>query len=185
MHVLGDAEFDDLDQGVDSHDFAGYHSFLHGPEPVVVGAKSAQAQYSALVDQVKSWLEGGVSDDDIAVCARSGPLLEGAAQALKAAGVLTCQLGPDEAVGDGVRLGTMHRLKGLEFRCVAITECDDDNVPARWDLTPFVDDPVQRNHDLQRERCLLYVAATRARDGLWVGWSGKRSRFLGDPDGDS
>ena len=99
--------------------------------------------------------------------------------------MLTCQLGPDEAVGDGVRLGTMHRLKGLEFRCVAITDCDDDTVPARWDLTPFVDDPVQRNHDLQRERCLLYVAATRARDGLWVGWSGKRSRFLSDPDGDS
>jgi superfamily I DNA/RNA helicase len=185
LNVLGDAEFDDLDQGTDSHDFAGYHSFLHGPEPVVVGAKSTQAQYSALVDQVKSWLEGGVSDDDIAVCARSGPLLEGAAQALKAAGVLTCPLGPDEAVGDGVRLGTMHRLKGLEFRCVAITDCDDDTVPARWDLTPFVDDPVQRNHDLQRERCLLYVAATRARDGLWVGWSGKRSRFISDPDGDS
>jgi hypothetical protein len=185
LHVLGDAEFDDLDEGPDSHDFAGYHSFLHGPEPVVMGAKSAQAQYSALTDQVKSWLEGGVSSDDIAICARSGPLLEGAAQALKAAGVLTCQLGPDEAVGDGVRLGTMHRLKGLEFRCVAITDCDDDNVPARWDLTPFVDDPVQRNHDLQRERCLLYVAATRARDGLWVGWSGKRSRFLADPDADS
>ena len=72
----------------------------------------------------------------------------------------------------------MHRLKGLEFRCVAIVECDDDNMPAHWDLTPAAADPVQREQDIQRERCLLYIAATRARDRLWVGWSGKASRFL-------
>ncbi len=53
---------------------------------------------------------GGIPEEDIAVCARSGPLVEGAIQALKAAGVLTCTLGPDEAVGAGVRIGTMNRL---------------------------------------------------------------------------
>jgi ATP-dependent exoDNAse (exonuclease V) beta subunit len=30
-----------------------------------------------------------------------------------------------------------------------------------------------------RERSLLYVAATRARDGLVVSWSGKPSELLG------
>jgi superfamily I DNA/RNA helicase len=181
LQVLGDGKFDDLDDGSDQHDFAGYHSFLHGPEPVFVGERSEQGQHAALIEQIKQWIDGGVDPEEIAVCARTGPAVGGAMQALKASGLPTCELGPEEAKGDGVRLGTMHRLKGLEFRCVAIIDCDDDSMPAHWDLTPESEDAVQRAHDLQRERCLLYVAATRARDGLWVGWSGKPSRFL--PEG--
>lgn len=185
LQVLGDADFDDLDGQSDDQDFAGYHSFLHGPEPVIDGERSAQAEHAALADQVASWVMGGVPEEEIAVCARTAPALEGADRALRAAGVLTCALGTDEPVGDGVRLGTMHRLKGLEFRCVAIIDCDDDSMPAHWDLTPANEDPVQRDHDLQRERCLLYVAATRAREGLWIGWSGKPSRFLPYTEGGS
>ena len=138
------------------------------------------AAFSTAV-QIKQWIDGGVDPEEIAVCARTGPAVGGAMQALKASGLPTCELGQDEARANGVRLGTMHRLKGLEFRCVAIIDCDDDSMPAHWDLTPESEDAVQRAHDLQRERCLLYVAATRARDGLWVGWSGKPSRFL--PEG--
>ena len=178
LQVLGEAEFDDLDEGSDRQDLAGYHSFLHGSPPTLVGERSTQAQHVALAEQIRQWIDNGVSEEDVAVCARSGPLVDGAVQALKAAGVSTCVLGQDQPVGEGVRIGTMHRLKGLEFRCIAIVECDDDNVPAHWDLTAAADDPVQRDQDIQRERCLLYVASTRARDQLWVGWSGNPSRFL-------
>ena len=80
---------------------------------------------------------------------------------------------------DGVRLGSMHRMKGLEFLAVAVFNVDDDRVPLAWDLTPTSDDQVQHRVGLMRERCLLYVACTRASDHLWVGWSGKPSRFLG------
>jgi len=39
--------------------------------------------------------------------------------------------------------------------------------------------------DWETERpCLLYVACTRGRDNLWVGWSGTPSRFLGPMLGD-
>ena len=182
LQVLGDSNYDDLDDGSDKHDFAGYHSFLHGPSPEFVGERSVQAQHSAMVEQIKQWIDGGVDPEGIAVCARTGSSVGAAMQALKVSGLPTLELGQDEASGSGVRLGTMHRLKGLEFRCVAIVDCDDDSMPAYWDLTPEHDDAVQRAHDLQRERCLLYVAATRARDGLWVGWSGQRSRFLPEVD---
>ena len=70
-------------------------------------------------------------------------------------------------------------MKGLEFRCVAVVDVDDGRVPSRSSLTDKASDEVQHRLDIQRELCLLYVACTRARDHLWVGWSGKPSRFLG------
>ena len=61
---------------------------------------------------------------------------------------------------------------------MAIIDCDDDNMPAHWDVTRSAADPVQHDVDLVRERCLLYVACTRAREALWIGWTGKPSRFV-------
>lgn len=45
-------------------------------------------------------------------------------------------------------------------------------------ITPESDDPIAHAHDLQRERCLLFVARTRARDDLYVSYSGDPSPFL-------
>ncbi|MCA1676310.1 MAG: hypothetical protein LC799_30420 [Actinobacteria bacterium] len=52
------------------------------------------------------------------------------------------------------------------------------HVPAPSAVTPAVDD--QRSHDLdvQRERCLLFVACTRAREKLVVSWHGAPSPLL-------
>ncbi len=70
-------------------------------------------------------------------------------------------------------------MKGLEFKRMALVDVDDATIPSPYALTDAAADEVQHRVDLQREQCLLYVAATRARDELWVGWSGKPSRFLG------
>ena len=78
----------------------------------------------------------------------------------------------------------MYRMKGLEFRCVAVLDCDDDRMPLKHALTDKSLDELQHRYDLQQERCLLYVACTRARNHLWIGWSGKPSRFLGPIIGD-
>ena len=51
-------------------------------------------------------------------------------------------------------------------------------------LTDTAVDEMQRRQDLRLECRLLYVAYTRARNHLWVGWSGKPSRFLGPILGD-
>ena len=61
--------------------------------------------------------------------------------------------GSDEA---GVRMGTMKRIKGLEFRAVAMA-CADPN------------DPMNHLAEAEpRDRCERYVAATRAREHLLV-----------------
>jgi superfamily I DNA/RNA helicase len=177
LALLGEEPYDDLDEGTEEQDLAGYHSFLHGPEPTMAGFPSKRAEYEALVGQLTRWIDSGVPEEDIAVCARSGGF-DAIAAVLKNAGILPCILGRDLPKEDGVRLGTMHRLKGIEFRCVAVIDADDDSVPAHWDVTSESVDPVRHLEDLRRERCVLYVACTRARDDLWIGWSGRPSRFL-------
>lgn len=179
LSLLGDGTYDDLDDGIESSDFAGYHSFLHGPRPTVSGHRSRKGQLDALAAQVRQWTVDGVHEDDIGIAARTATHFESIERALQSAGVATCRLGSEPPTGSGVRIGTMHRFKGLEFRCVAVADVDADTVPAQWDLTPATADEVQHRIDLQRERCLLYVACTRARDDLWVGWSGNPSPFLG------
>ena len=69
-------------------------------------------------------------------------------------------------------------MLGLEYERVAVCDVDDDSVPAAWAMTDKDADPVQHASDLELEECLLYVAATRARVGLYLTWAGTPSRFL-------
>ncbi|BCJ62761.1 3'-5' exonuclease [Micromonospora endophytica] len=72
----------------------------------------------------------------------------------------------------------MHAMKGLEFRCVAMVGVTAKAVPFAKEVTPPEVDPVQHDSDLLRERCLLFVASTRAREAQYVSWSGTPSPFL-------
>jgi superfamily I DNA/RNA helicase len=69
-------------------------------------------------------------------------------------------------------------MKGLEFRCVAVISVDDTAVPAPNAITADAEDPVAHAHDLLCERCLLFVACTRARDALYISHTGSPSPFL-------
>jgi len=71
------------------------------------------------------------------------------------------------------------RDEGLEFQAVAVIGVADGVVPAPSALTRVADDPVAHAQDLQRERCLLFVALTCARDHLYISYSGSPSAFLG------
>jgi superfamily I DNA/RNA helicase len=50
-------------------------------------------------------------------------------------------------------------------------------VPANLITVPH-EDALINAQDLQRERCLLFVACTRARDHLYVSYAGEQSPFL-------
>jgi superfamily I DNA/RNA helicase len=186
MALLGAETYDDLNEGTDSQDLAGYHSLLSGEPPAVCKARSAKEQSDELVKQILTWInDNSIDPSDIGIAARDSGSLTLVAGALSAAGIAHSVLQKDLSTEEGVKLGTMHRMKGLEFRCVAVYDCDDDRMPMRAALTDKSVDELQHRHDLQHERCLLYVACTRARNHLWVGWSGRPSRFLGPILGDS
>jgi hypothetical protein len=82
--------------------------------------------------------------------------------------------------GSELSVATMHRMKGLEFRCVAVVGVGVGvgQVPPPSAVTPAEEDRATHDLDIQRERCLLLVACTRAREELAVSWHGKPSPLL-------
>ena len=82
---------------------------------------------------------------------------------------------PDESSG-GVRLATMHRVKGLEFDRMVIASVNHDVVPSAAAVQD--ENGSVRAAAETSERALLYVAATRAKKELSVLSYGTRSPFL-------
>lgn len=178
LAVLGEGDFDDLDAGQDPHGTAEYHSYLHGEYPVVAGFSTPAEMATALAAQVSEWVADGIDESTIAVAL---PTKDGFAlveQALRAAGLRSFKLGKDLKFGEGVAIGTMHRMKGLEYVAVAVAGAGADQLPNPKAIAAVAGDPAETARELQRERCLLYVASTRARELLWVGYAGRPSPFL-------
>jgi superfamily I DNA/RNA helicase len=173
--ALGKASVTGLDDEADT--LTGYRSPLHGRRPKVVATRTREAEYAALVRQVTAWRDEGIEPHAIGVAARSNWMVKEAAAALGAVGMRTVSLSA-KASKDAVRVGTMHSMKGLEFQAVAVIGVADGTVPAPNALTEAVSDPVAHAQDLQRERCLLFVALTRARDHLYISYNGSPSAFL-------
>jgi superfamily I DNA/RNA helicase len=71
----------------------------------------------------------------------------------------------------------MHRVKGLEFERVLIASVNAGVIPLSAALSKS-EDPVLRRETEAREKALLYVSATRARNALVVTSSGQASPFL-------
>lgn len=71
---------------------------------------------------------------------------------------------------------TMHRAKGLEFTHVLLFGVHEGSVP--FGVKEHAASEADLADALLRERSLLYVAATRARDVLAVSWSGEKSSLL-------
>lgn len=176
--ILVDTPVEDL--GGDGADtLAGYRSLLHGRRPHADGYTSETAEVTALAGRVQEWLNSGLAASEIAVCARFSTSLARASETLNAAGIPTVRVkdhpSPDD---EGVRLATMHAMKGLEFRGVALVGVNSRAVPFAKEITPLEVDQIQHDSDVLRERCLLFVACTRAREVLHVSWSGQPSSFL-------
>ncbi|MCX5040580.1 MULTISPECIES: UvrD-helicase domain-containing protein [Streptomyces] len=178
--ILATVSVDDLG-GEGSDTLAGYRSLLHGRRPQVAGHGSEQAEVAALVERVRGWIAQGIAPSEIGVCTRFNVLLDKAYDRLTAAGVPVVRVKDGQGSGiDGVRLATMHAMKGLEFRCVAVLGVTAGAVPFAREVTPASVDSLQHDSDLMRERCLLFVACTRAREALAVTWSGPGSPFIPD-----
>jgi hypothetical protein len=158
---------------------AGYRSLLHGTRPEASGHPNEHAEITALVERVRGWVDQGILPSEIAVCTRFNILLDKVLDRLTADGIPAVRVkdrpGPEV---DGVRLASMHSMKGLEFRCVAVAGATARTVPFAKEITPADVDRQQHDNDMLRERCLLFVACTRAREALAVSWSGSPSPFL-------
>jgi len=175
MPLLGSDPVTGLDGEADS--LLGYRSPMHGQRPQVRLAATRGEEFGLLSERVRSWLAAGFEPGAIGVTARSAGLVRQARGALAADGLDTTSISGRGGAA-GVRAGTMHAMKGLEFRAVAVIGVEEGMVPDPAAITADDEDPLAHAQDLQRERCVLFVACTRARDHLYVSATGKLSAFL-------
>ncbi|MCX4957522.1 UvrD-helicase domain-containing protein [Streptomyces virginiae] len=167
---------DDMDGGTES--LAGYRSVLNGAHPELRAASSKAEEIAELTERVAEWMADGVEPGEIGVAVRYMQLGKEIAHALEQADLPVRLLGGTQGSGDGISIGTMHRMKGLEFRCVAVAGVSDSVVPLPSALTPVEVDAQQHQEDRLGELSLLFVACTRARETLRVSWNGEPSPFL-------
>lgn len=148
--LLAGVPVDDLDGG--SADTTGDRSVFRGPEPQV----RSSSDRTTLAHYAVTWIQhlldqGKLGSHEICVTPSVGFIRT----ALESAGISTLELQPRQAdpgqAEPGVRLGSMQRIKGLEFRAVLM-----------------ILEQTQEDRNDVRHRFEKYVAATRAREHLMV-----------------
>lgn len=176
VSVLSGAEYRDLEQGEEST--SDYRSARNGPVPELIPCHDLSAELEEVATKVKSWLaEDGVEPESIAVLTRSQDERDRFVRGLGERGVTARAVDKNAAIPGQPLVMTMHRAKGMEFSRVVLVGADEKHVPSPATLRNVPDE--ERVEALLRERSLLYVASSRARDALVVTWSGKRSELLG------
>ncbi|MET8354539.1 UvrD-helicase domain-containing protein [Micromonospora sp. NPDC005206] len=175
LQIMTGEVYDDLDGG--EEDLAGYRSLLRGGRPIFHGAPTWAQERDLIVEQLRSW--GNPTDGSVAICVPTKDLAADVISRLEADGLAVVEIGPDGPKRpDGVHIGTMHRFKGLEYQRMIIAGVSDGLVPRQM-ISKYRDTDAKRyQRERQRDRSLLFVAATRPRDELAVLWHGTPSPFL-------
>ena len=164
-----------MDDGTDT--LRGARSLLRGPAPDVRICHGFDAE----VDGIVEWL--GAADTPLeraCLVARTNPLRDRYGRALAARGVETYPLARSRAedrTAPGLRLATMHRVKGLEFDRIVVAGLNADLVPWKHVVERSRDAAVRREAE-ERERALLYVALTRARWAALLSAHGEPSPWV-------
>jgi len=177
LRLLKGQAIDDLDIGTD--DRRGYKSLLHGPEPQLIVNESFVAEIDTIDEHLKNLKTQGVAINSICLVTRTNDLLAQFEGALCSRGYESYRIRrstPDDRKAHGLRFATMHRVKGLEFEHVIVAGANDGIVPLSQAIE--AENPTDRSQNELRERSLLYVAITRARQSVLITTSASPSRFL-------
>ena len=178
FRLLNGVKFDDLDTGID--DGKGYKSLVHGPKPEIVNFSNLQEEVNYLATKINELREANVDLNSICIVARTDKQLSMYADYLQQKDIRTYKIKRTEAEDrylDGVRIATMHRVKGLEFDYVFLAGINEGIVPLNQNINEAIDN-VSRKERIISERSLLYVAATRAKKAIFVSSYGNKSEFI-------
>lgn len=175
--LLNGISFDDLDDSFDTGDRC--QSLTHGSVPELIATANANEEFDEILAKVKGLIDGGVAAKNICIVARTHKLLDDYIAHFTSSGIRCYEIKGNKADDrgmDGIRVATMHRVKGLEFQYVFVVAANNRIIP----LASAIDhtDAVSEQETMTAEKCLLYVALTRAQKGAYISGYGKMSEFL-------
>lgn len=176
--ILDPGDYVDMEgQGEEHH----YLSPRSGPTPILLPAKSPSDELDNAALLLEEWLDadkanGLSSPESIGILVRDRYRRDGVVTGLAERGIEVRAV-DREAIKAGMPVVmTMHRAKGLEFRRVLLFDVSKASIPRALRGLDYSED--EASDAMLRERSLLYVAATRARDELAISWNGDESPLL-------
>jgi superfamily I DNA/RNA helicase len=175
LGILAGENYTNLDEEPEAT--SGYRSARRGPRPTIVNAESLTDQYDKVAELVRTWLKDGTAPESIGLLVPTRKDAESLPRALGDRDVTVAFVDRDKSGPPKTPVVmTMHRAKGMEFAKAILVGVGEKSLPRSYlfDSIPEEDRPDL----LRRERSLLYVAATRARDELDVIYVGEPSRLL-------
>lgn len=169
--------FDNL-EGIADLGAAEAHASRHGYPPLKVFARTQRDLDVALARQVQETRDHlGTPWGHMAVLAERTLTVDHIRRVLTTAGIPWVDLTTyDGTSTNRVKIGTIKRAKGLEFPYVLLPNLSQEPPDQMAGETP--ESYLERVERWRRE---LYVAMTRARDGLWLGYLGATPRRDGSP----
>ncbi|MGK7875370.1 MAG: 3'-5' exonuclease [Xenococcaceae cyanobacterium] len=176
--ILEGIDFDDLNG--ESDDLKDYRSLLRGEVPLVQGFNSFEKEVEFLVKELQKISSENQPLASCCLILRTNQLVERYRHALQQHKIPTHKIRrsePDNQAISGVRVATMHRVKGLQFDYIFLPSINQGLVPLEATLQTISDETARQNI-LNLERSLIHVAATRAKQEVTVTYYGEASLFL-------
>ena len=174
INVLEGGAYVDLES--DQESTARYRSARSGPVPRLIACATLTEELDRAADLIRTWVAETGAPETIAVLVREQRQRDRLVSGLAERGV-TIRAVDREHVKPGQPVAmTMHRAKGTEFSKVLLFGIDQGAIPRPLRDEQYAEDAWA--DALLRERSLLYVAATRARDELALSWNGDPSQLL-------
>ena len=178
--LLEGRDIDDLDGGQDQQ--KGYMSLTHGEPPIVRRFRTFAEEGAFVKARIQELTAQATAQEAICVVGRTRKVLEAYTAYLRGEGMETYEIRRDAAEQrdkPGVRIATMHRVKGLEFEHMLIVSANKGIVPLDQAIRGGEDAVAKRNAETA-ERALLYVALTRAKKSAAITGFGEICPFLSD-----
>ena len=163
LTILEGGDYTDLE---DEQESADYRSARSGPTPVVSVAQTLGSEMDEVISRVQSWLVDGAQPEAIAVLVPDRYQRDRVTARLVEAGVAARAVDREKPPADKLLVMTMHRAKGMEFSRVILTDVGWSSDAEAARLAEMAES--ERKDAELRQRSLVYVAATRARDELVV-----------------
>ena len=176
ISLLAGEKIDDLDEGNDSN--SDYKSLYNGPKPEIKSFKNFNDELKYIQNHIESIKEND-SESKICIVVRTQKLVDLYNDYLSLNHLKTLKISrnnKDDLSNTDVRIATMHRVKGLDFDHVIIASMNKDIIPL--ELIEKSEEELINKEYLQKEKSLVFVAATRAKKSLLVTSYGVKSDFL-------
>lgn len=175
LGVLEGGDYSDIEGSDEST--KGYRSARTGPTPRLLPCATLNDELDSVAATITSWTDVGADPSTIAVLTRGVDARNRMVRALTERRVQARALDDSPIPAGLVAVLTMHRAKGMEFSRVVLAGIGKNSIPSAASVKSVPEE--ERADALQRERSLLYVASSRARDELVVTWVGEQSDLLG------